>query len=36
MKINIGIVAAIGFGVFKVNDSWAFQVPFIIILLEES
>jgi len=35
MNINIGIVAAVGIGIFKVNGSWAFQIPFVIILVEE-
>ena len=36
MKIQISIVPAIGIGAFKINDSWAFQVPFVIIYVEEA
>lgn len=35
MKINIVIVPAIGIGIFKINGFWAFQVPFVIIVVED-
>lgn len=34
MNISISIVAAIGVGIFKIDGNWAFQVPFIIVMVE--
>ena len=35
MKITINIVAAVGIGIMVINECWTFQLPFLLIVLEE-